>query len=226
MSYLSGIDFRKKFAPLFEINPLLTDNREIQKAKFPKVKPREIILLDDTDDEAESDIIVDERRQVSDNPDEGTADVKNQPQNADIPGSKRSFSVYEISDDSDADISDYDFGYDAGSDPEIYHGSQSSSSPSVIRPLAKVKSTKKPDQESETRTTPWISKIAGTLFGRSLRPVERNKDEKSWELALKEYREAMSLARRTGKEFLRESREKIMEIEYRAGDSILVELGT
>ncbi|CAD6446881.1 9ba3deef-9e41-4504-ac60-73b8eb3082b4 [Sclerotinia trifoliorum] len=215
MSYLSGIDFRKKFAPLFEINPLLTNSeaymilrensfhvpstcldvakkarkprseeqywipqkslnqlavterlrgeritpisspedpqltksettideelpdQETQKAKFPKVKPRETILLSDTDDEVESVIIVDERRQVSDNPDEDSADVKDQLEDADIPGSKRSFSVFEISDDSDADINDNDYGYDADSDPEIYHGSQSSSSQSVIRPLAR-----------------------------------------------------------------------------------------
>ncbi|KAJ8062778.1 hypothetical protein OCU04_008035 [Sclerotinia nivalis] len=306
MSYLSGIDFRRKFAPLFQINPLLTNgeaymilransfdvpntcldlakkarrprpkeeywvpqkslnqlavterlrgkrvtpssspedshdqltksettidtelpDQEIPTAKFPKVKPREMILLDDTDDEAGSVIIVDERRKITDSPDEGTTDIDDPLENADISGSKRSFSVFEISDESDADISDYDYGYDADSDPEIDHGSQSSSSRSVIRPLAKLRPTKKLNQESETRTTPWISKIAGSLFGRSLRSIESNKDQTSWELALKEYREAMSLARRTGEEFLRESREKIMEIEYRAGDSILVELGS
>ncbi|KAF7858920.1 hypothetical protein EAF04_008961 [Stromatinia cepivora] len=184
-------------------------DQEIQTTKFPNVKPREMILLDDTDDEAGSVIIVGEQRNITDSPDEGTTDVDDPLENANISGLKRSFSVFEISDESDADISDHGYGCDADSGPEIDYGSQSSSSRSVIRPLAKVKQTKKSNQESETRTTPWISKIAGILFGRSLRPVGGNKGQNPWEFALEEYREAM---------------EKVMEIEYRAGDSILVEL--
>ncbi|THV52637.1 hypothetical protein BGAL_0073g00110 [Botrytis galanthina] len=179
-------------------------DQKIDDAQLPKAEPREIILIEDSDDEVETTEV---------NADEWATDFDER-----ISGLKRSLSAFEIFDESDADISSSDSDHE----PEIGLSTTSSIARSLdrIRPLAKVKSS----QESETRTTPWISKIAGTIFGRPLTPIGADGDQASAKSAWKQHREASLLAKCTGEKFLRESREKAMKIEYRAGDSILVEL--
>ncbi|KAI9640608.1 hypothetical protein NHQ30_010907 [Ciborinia camelliae] len=300
MASLSGIDFRKKFATLFEIDPLLSNNeaydilransfdvpntcldvatkarkrskkeefwvpqkalnqlevtgrlrgirntpsltpensqsdrskvtinrksldREIWKG-LSKVNLGDIDSLDDknSEDEAGSVIIVEDSHihqdKDSDDEAESVIIVEDSSVHRNNSSPKRSFSYFEISDESDADISSYD----SDSDPNIDYTSQSSKSRSANQNDPRTKRTKL-TQESGTRTTQWISKIAGTIFGRRLMPVGTDEDQTSEELASKNYHEALSQAS-TAEEFLLQIPEE--QIEYQAGDNVLVQLG-
>ncbi|ESZ90943.1 hypothetical protein SBOR_8661 [Sclerotinia borealis F-4128] len=272
MATLSGIDFRKKFASLFEIDPLLTNtqaytllednsfdlpntcldvaqaagkrsrkeefwvpqktldqlsitgrsrsqrttpslkpdtpqsgkleaididrksvDRGIPEVELPEVKLEETLPTINSDDEADLTIVVDDQRVVvldGSDEDESVIVLDDNSINQNVSRLKRDFSPFEISDESDTDIS--------SDDPR---------SATPDRPLdtlekTKRKSSKQSTEESVTLTTSWISKIAGNLFGRPLRPVGTNDDEPSGELALEKYRAAISSARSTGEKFL------------------------
>lgn len=195
-----------------------SSDRTSQKVKLPKLntQPDEDDRDDneDSDDESESDFVRNDH----------WANVVDDFNNV-VTGLKRKFSTFAISDESDADTSssESESESDSDSDTAIDYHSQLSRSPSgtASRPQAPLERP----QISETRTTQWVSKIAGNLFGRTLEPVKTSEDQLTGELALTKYREAISQARNTAEEFLRQNRVEAMEIEYRAGDDVLVKLG-
>lgn len=196
------------------INKKLPD-QEVEGLIIPQVKSREIIEIDDSDDE----------RDTVRNDAEPCAIELDQA----VTGSKREFSNIEISDKSDVDKGSSE----DESDSEIDYGSQQSRSgfDSHMRSLEKLKS---PDSlksikpiKSETFATPFVSKVSGNIFNRELRTIPLNKDQISAESGSKKYYEEILSAHNAAQQFLRESKANLIECqaECQAGDSILVQDG-
>ncbi|KAB8293779.1 hypothetical protein EYC80_009264 [Monilinia laxa] len=199
MASLSGIDFRKKFASLFQIDPSMSNS------EIPKVKPKHCLSTGDKDSEDETgSTVVDDDIPIS----------------QERTGLKRRFSACGISDDPDAITSRSDL--DTDSDINYAIQIPRSTSKTQNRPWAALKK-KNSYQSLKTFTTPWILRIAGEIFGEPLTSIRTSDDEPSHSLALENYREAISSARNPGEKFLLQSREKLTE--YRAGDNVLVQLG-
>ncbi|KAF7941765.1 uncharacterized protein EAE97_006602 [Botrytis byssoidea] len=199
------------------INNKLPD-QEIESSRITQVKIREIIEIDDSDDEQD----------VFRNDAEPCAIELDQV----ATGSRREFLNIEISDESDVDKESSE----DESDSEIDYGSQKSRSgfDSHMRSVEKLKSAEsiksikpikpiKPDKS--TLATPFVSKVAGNVFDRELKTIQINKDQTSAESDAKEYHEEVSSAHSAAQQFLRGSQKNLAECQAacRAGDSILVQ---
>ncbi|TEY73150.1 hypothetical protein BOTCAL_0082g00010 [Botryotinia calthae] len=190
MEFLSGLEFRKKFAQLFEINPSLTNIEAytILKANSFDVPKTCLDIAENTQELAQ----------------EGEFRIPK--------------GLWNNSKDE--------------SDSEIDYGSQHlrSAFDLHVKSVEKPKESKLPRSNKsaksfkpETRTTPFVSKIAGILFHRELRPIRISEDQTSVESGYKEYRERIVSAYDSAEKFLRESRDSL--IECQAGDSVLVQDG-
>ncbi|KAF7924922.1 uncharacterized protein EAE98_007010 [Botrytis deweyae] len=208
--------------------PNIIDNdklpdEEVEDSRIPQVKPREIIEIDDSDDEIKQEIIVDDERDIVQNDTEACAKEVDHA----VTGAKREFSDIEISGESDVDKGSSE----DESDSEIDYGSQQSRSgfDSHMRSLEKLKSAEsirsiKPIK-SKTLATRFVAKVAGNLFNRELMTIKLNKDQTLARSGSKEYHEEILSAHSSAEQFLRESRENLIECQAkcRAGDSILVQ---
>ncbi|TGO46644.1 hypothetical protein BCON_0314g00160 [Botryotinia convoluta] len=209
----------EKSQPNIIINNNLPD-QEVADSKIPGVGSREIIEIDDSEDEKEQEIFVKDERNFVQNDAEPCAIELDQA----VTGSKREFSDIEISDESDVGKGSSE----DESDSEIDYGSQQlrSGFDSHMRSVEKLKLAELIKSiKSETLATPLVSKIAGNLFHRELRTIQINKDQTSARSGSKEYHEEILSAHSAAQQFLRESRQNLIECqaECRAGDSILVQ---
>ncbi|KAF7891357.1 uncharacterized protein EAF02_001682 [Botrytis sinoallii] len=196
---------------------------EVEDSRIPQVKPREIIEIDDSDDETKQEIVLDHERDIVQNNTEACAREVDHA----VTGAKREFSDIEISDESDVD----EGSSEDESDSEIDYSSQQSRSgfDSHMRSLEKLKSAEsikstKPIK-SKTPATSFVSKVAGNLFNRELMTIQLNKDQTLARSGSKKYHEEILSAHSAAEQFLRESRENLIECQAkcRAGDGILVQ---
>ncbi|TGO37633.1 hypothetical protein BHYA_0092g00160 [Botrytis hyacinthi] len=154
------------------INNKLPD-QEVEGSRIPQVKSREIIEIDDSDDERDT---------VRNDAEPCVIELDQA-----VTGSKREFSNVEISDESDVDKESSE----DESDSEIDYGNQQSRSG----------------------------------FDSRMRTIQINEDQTSAESRSKEYLDEILSAHSAAQQFLRESKENLIECQAgcRAGDSILVQ---
>ncbi|TGO10352.1 hypothetical protein BTUL_0137g00090 [Botrytis tulipae] len=195
------------------INNKLPD-QEIEGSRIPQVKSREIIEIDDSDDE--QDIFRNDAEPCAIELDQVAT------------GSIREFLNIEISDELDVDKESSE----DESDSEIDYGSQRSRSgfDAHMRSVEKLKSAesiKSIKPVKSTLATPFVSKVAGNVFDRELKTIQINKDQTPAESGSKEYHEEVLSAHSAAQQFLRESKENLIECQAacRAGDSVLVQDG-
>ncbi|TGO53748.1 hypothetical protein BOTNAR_0287g00180 [Botryotinia narcissicola] len=205
-----------------QLNIIIDNNlpdQEVANSRILQVKSIEIIEIDDSDDE--QDIFRNDAEPCAIELDQVAT------------GSQREFLNIEISDESDVDRETSE----DESDSEIDYGSQKSRSgfDSHMRSVEKLKSAKsiksiksiKPIKPvKSTLATPFVSKVAGNVFDRELKTIQINKDQTSAKSGSKEYHEEILSAHSAAQQFLRESKEHLVECQAacRAGDSIWIRM--
>lgn len=213
--------------PNILINNKLSDQK-VYDSKIPQEKSREIIEIDDSEDETNQEIVVDDEQNVA----QDSADYGGNESDQAVAGSKRELSDIEMFNDSDVDNASPE----DKSDSEIDYSSQHLryAFDPRMKSVEKLKESKSPKSNKlaklfkpETCTTIFVSMIAGTLFYRELRPIRINEDQTLVESGYKEYREGIVSAHDSEKMFLRESLDNLIEsqAESQAGDSVLVQDG-
>ncbi|KAM0156313.1 hypothetical protein ACHAQE_006444 [Botrytis cinerea] len=213
--------------PSIFINNKLPD-QEVYDSKIPQVKLREIIEIDDSEDETNQEIVVDDGQNVAQN----SADSGTNGSDQAVTGWKRELSDIEMFDDSDVDNASPE----DESDSEIDYGSQHlrSAFDPHMKSVEKLNESKQPKSNKsaksfklETCTTRFVSIIGGTLFYRELRPIRISEDQTLVESGYKEYREGIVSALDSEKKFLHESLDNLIECQAKcqAGDSVLVQNG-
>ncbi|KAM0152941.1 hypothetical protein ACHAPG_007335 [Botrytis cinerea] len=211
--------------PSIFINNKLPD-QEVYDSKIPQVKLREIIEIDDSEDETNQEIVVDDGQNVAQN----SADSGTNGSDQAVTGWKRELSDIEMFDDSDVDNASPE----DESDSEIDYGSQHlrSAFDPHMKSVEKLNESKQPKSNKsaksfklETCTTRFVSIIGGTLFYRELRPIRISEDQTLVESGYKEYREGIVSALDSEKKFLHESLDNLIECQAKcqAGDSVLVQ---